>query len=59
MLTSVKILIWEITHSAGVRVRLFSSTAEGNPDSSLYTLSGPVVLPPIGTRRRRTPPPPR
>ena len=45
VLSSVKILIWEITHSAGVRVRIFSSTAEGNPDSSLYTLSGAVVLP--------------
>ena len=45
VLTSVKILIWEITHSAGVRVRVFSSTADGNPDSSLYTLSGSVVLP--------------
>ena len=45
VLTSVKILIWEITHSAGVRVRIFSSTAEGNPDSSLYTLSGSVALP--------------
>ena len=45
VLTSVKILIWEITHSAGVRVRVFSSTAEGNPDSSLYTLSGSIVLP--------------
>ena len=44
-LTSVKILIWEITASAGVRVRVFSSTAEGNPDSSLYALSGSVVLP--------------
>ena len=44
-LTSVKILIWEITHSAGVRVRVFNSTADGNPDSSLYTLSGSVVLP--------------
>ena len=45
VLTSVKILIWEITHSAGTRVRIFSSTAEGDPDSSLYTLSGSVVLP--------------
>ena len=45
VLTSVKIYIWEITHSAGVRVRIFSSTAEGNPDTSLYTLSGSVVLP--------------
>ena len=45
VLTSAKILIWEITHSAGTRVRIFSSTAEGNPDSSLYTLSGTVVLP--------------
>ena len=45
VLTSVKILIWEITHSAGVRVRVFSSTADGNPGSSLYTLSGEVVLP--------------
>ena len=45
VLSSVKILIWEITHSAGVRVRVFSSTAEGNPDSSLYTLSGSIVLP--------------
>ncbi|MDE0422773.1 MAG: cadherin-like beta sandwich domain-containing protein, partial [Gammaproteobacteria bacterium] len=45
VLASVKILIWEITHSAGVRVRIFSSTAEGDPDSSLYTLSGEVVLP--------------
>ena len=45
VLTSVKIFIWEITHSAGVRVRIFSSTAEGNPGSSLYTLSGSVVLP--------------
>ena len=45
VLTAVKILIWEITHSAGVRVRIFSSTAEGDPDSSLYTLSGSVVLP--------------
>ncbi len=45
VLASVKILIWEITHSAGVRVRVFSSTAEGNPDSSLYTLSGSIVLP--------------
>ena len=45
VLTSVKILIWEITHSAGVRVRVFGSTAEGDPDSSLYTLSGSVVLP--------------
>ena len=45
VLTSVKILIWEITHSAGVRVRVFSSTAEGNPGSSLYALSGSVVLP--------------
>ena len=45
VLSSVKILIWEITHSAGVRVRIFSSTAEGNPGSSLYTLSGSVVLP--------------
>ena len=45
VVTSVKILIWEITHSAGTRVRIFSSTAEGDPDSSLYTLSGSVVLP--------------
>ena len=45
VLTSVKILIWEITHSAGVRVRVFSSTEEGNPGSSLYSLSGSVVLP--------------
>ena len=45
VLTSVKILIWEITHSAGTRVRIFSSTAEGDPDSSLYNLSGTVVLP--------------
>ncbi|MDD9998299.1 MAG: cadherin-like beta sandwich domain-containing protein, partial [Rhodospirillaceae bacterium] len=45
VLTSVKIFIWEITHSAGVRVRVFNSTAEGNPGSSLYTLSGSVVLP--------------
>ena len=45
VLASVKIYIWEITHSAGVRVRIFSSTAEGNPDTSLYTLSGSVVLP--------------
>ena len=45
VLTSVKIFIWEITHSAGVRVRIFNSTAEGNPGSSLYTLSGSVVLP--------------
>ena len=45
VLTSVKILIWEITHSAGTRVRIFSSTAEGDPDSSLHTLSGSVVLP--------------
>ena len=45
VLASVKILIWEITGSAGVRVRVFSSTAEGSPDSSLYTLSGSVVLP--------------
>ena len=28
-----------------MRVRVFSSTAEGDPDSSLYTLSGSVVLP--------------
>ena len=40
VLNSVKILIWEVTHSAGVRVRIFTSTAEGAPDSSLYTLSG-------------------
>ena len=26
-------------------MRIFSSTADGNPDSSLYTLSGSVVLP--------------
>ncbi|MCY3604271.1 MAG: cadherin-like beta sandwich domain-containing protein, partial [Gammaproteobacteria bacterium] len=45
VLTSVKILIWEITHSAGTRVRIFSSTAEGDPDRSLYTLSGSVLLP--------------
>ncbi|MYD99234.1 MAG: cadherin-like beta sandwich domain-containing protein, partial [Gammaproteobacteria bacterium] len=45
VLYSVKILIWEITHSAGTRVSIFSSTAEGDPDSSLYTLSGSVVLP--------------
>ncbi|MCY3624116.1 MAG: SwmB domain-containing protein, partial [Gammaproteobacteria bacterium] len=45
VLTSVKILIWEITHSAGTRVRIFSSTAEGDPDTSLYILSGSVVLP--------------
>ena len=44
-LTSVKILIWELSSWAGVRVRIFSSTAEGNPDSSLYTLSGTIVLP--------------
>ena len=70
VLSSVKILIWEITHSAGVRVRVFSSTAEGNPDSSLYTLTGSIVLPtnpdlPAAGRnppasahsmRRRTPP---
>ncbi|MYF12626.1 MAG: sulfatase-like hydrolase/transferase [Gammaproteobacteria bacterium] len=45
VLTSVKILIWEITSSAGVRVRIFSSTADGNPGSSLYALSGSVALP--------------
>ena len=45
VLTSVKILIWELSSSAGVRVRIFSSTAEGNPDSSLYALSGEIVLP--------------
>ena len=45
VLTSVKILIWELSSWAGVRVRIFSSTAEGNPDSSLYTLSGTIVLP--------------
>ena len=45
VITSVKILIWEITSSAGVRVRVFSSTADGNPGSSLYTLSGSVALP--------------
>ncbi|MXW19853.1 MAG: cadherin-like beta sandwich domain-containing protein, partial [Gammaproteobacteria bacterium] len=45
VLNSVKILIWELSSLAGVRVRIFSSTAEGNPDSSLYTLSGTVVLP--------------
>ena len=45
VLTSVKILIWELSAWAGVRVRIFSSTAEGNPDSSLYTLSGEIVLP--------------
>ena len=45
VLNSVKILIWELSSSAGVRVRIFSSTAEGNPDSSLYALSGEVVLP--------------
>ncbi|MCY4059295.1 MAG: cadherin-like beta sandwich domain-containing protein, partial [Gammaproteobacteria bacterium] len=45
VLNSVKILIWELSSSAGVRVRIFSSTADGNPDSSLYTLSGTIVLP--------------
>ncbi|MYK38585.1 MAG: hypothetical protein F4036_12635, partial [Gammaproteobacteria bacterium] len=45
VLTSVKILIWELSSWAGVRVRIFSSTAEGNPDSSLYALSGTIVLP--------------
>ena len=45
VLNSVKILIWELSSSAGVRVRVFSSTADGNPDSSLYTLSGTIVLP--------------
>ena len=45
VLTSVKILIWELSSWAGVRVRIFSSTAEGNPDSSLYALSGAIVLP--------------
>ena len=45
VLNSVKILIWELSSWAGVRVRIFSSTAEGNPDSSLYALSGEVVLP--------------
>ena len=45
VLTSVKILIWELSSWAGVRVRIFSSTAEGNPDTSLYALSGTIVLP--------------
>ena len=45
VLNSVKILIWELSSWAGVRVRIFSSTAEGNPNSSLYALSGEVVLP--------------
>ena len=44
-LTSVKAVLANASSSAGVRVWIFSSTAEGNPDSSLYTLSGAVVLP--------------
>ncbi|MDE0368184.1 MAG: sulfatase-like hydrolase/transferase, partial [Gammaproteobacteria bacterium] len=39
VLTSVKAVISTVTHSAGVRARIFSSTAEGKPGSSLYTLS--------------------
>ena len=42
--TSVKIIIWEITHSAGVRVRIFTSTEEGAPNSSLYTLIGEATV---------------
>ena len=40
VITSVKILIWEVTHSAGVRVRIFTSTEGGAPDTSLYTMIG-------------------
>ena len=39
VLTSVKAVISTVSHSAGVRARIFSNTAEGKPGSSLYTLS--------------------
>ena len=45
VVSSVRIIIWEITHSAGVRLRIFTSTDEDTPDSSLYTMSGTAVLP--------------
>ena len=38
-LTSVKAVISTVTHSAGVRARIFSTTADGKPGSSLHTLS--------------------
>ena len=38
-LTSVKGVVSFNTASSGMRVRIFSSTAEGRPDESLYTLS--------------------
>ena len=39
VLTSAKAILSYITHSAGVRARIFSSTASGDPHESLYTLS--------------------
>ncbi|MYE11059.1 MAG: cadherin-like beta sandwich domain-containing protein, partial [Gammaproteobacteria bacterium] len=39
VLTSVKAVISTVSHSAGVRARIFNNTAEGKPGSSLYTLS--------------------
>ena len=38
-LTSVKGVVSFNTASSGMRVRIFSSTADGRPDKSLYTLS--------------------
>ena len=42
-LTSVKALFSAVSNSDDVRVRIFSSSAGGTPDSSLYTLINPTV----------------
>ena len=39
VLSSVKAVLSEVSHSAGVRASIFSSTADGDPNNSLYTLS--------------------